>query len=385
LVATPLSVRPIGGKHDRKLFVDAAYRLNASDPNWVPPLRMEALELITPGKNPFYEHAEQQLYLAERGGKVVGRISAHIDHLLLGMPPEQGGGPGVGNWGLFEAADAETATTLIETAEAWLRDKGMTSVMAPISCSIWEEPGLLVQGHDHPPTVMMGHANAAYQGWIEALGYRGIKDLLTYDLDITQEFPPLVQRIVASGERNARIRVRQVDKSRFDEEAALILSILNDAWSDNWGFVPITASEIAYTGKKLKPIVFEDLIRVAEVEGEPVAFMMTWPDLNELTGDLNGSLFPFGFAKLLWRLRHPKVRTMRVPLMGVVKKLQGTRLASQLAFMMIEYIRRASVENYGATRGEIGWILDDNQGMRSIAETIESKVNKIYRIYSKQL
>ena len=384
-MATPLSVRPIGGKHDRKLFVDAAYRLNASDPNWVPPLRMEALELITPGKNPFYEHAEQQLYLAERGGKVVGRISAHIDHLLLGMPPEQGGGPGVGNWGLFEAADAETATTLIETAEAWLRDKGMTSVMAPISCSIWEEPGLLVQGHDHPPTVMMGHANAAYQGWIEALGYRGIKDLLTYDLDITQEFPPLVQRIVASGERNARIRVRQVDKSRFDEEAALILSILNDAWSDNWGFVPITASEIAYTGKKLKPIVFEDLIRVAEVEGEPVAFMMTWPDLNELTGDLNGSLFPFGFAKLLWRLRHPKVRTMRVPLMGVVKKLQGTRLASQLAFMMIEYIRRASVENYGATRGEIGWILDDNQGMRSIAETIESKVNKIYRIYSKQL
>jgi hypothetical protein len=346
---------------------------------------MEALELITPGKNPFYEHAEQQLYLAERGGKVVGRISAHIDHLLLGMPPEQGGGPGVGNWGLFEAADAEAATTLIESAEAWLRDKGMTSVMAPISCSIWEEPGLLVQGHDHPPTVMMGHANAAYQGWIEALGYRGIKDLLTYDLDITQEFPPLVQRIVASGERNARIRVRQVDKSRFDEEAALILSILNDAWSDNWGFVPITASEIAYTGKKLKPIVFEDLIRVAEVEGEPVAFMMTWPDLNELTGDLNGSLFPFGFAKLLWRLRHPKVRTMRVPLMGVVKKLQGTRLASQLAFMMIEYIRRASVENYGATRGEIGWILDDNQGMRSIAETIESKVNKIYRIYSKQL
>jgi len=384
-VATPLSVRPIGGKHDRKLFVDAAYRLNASDPNWVPPLRMEALELITPGKNPFYEHAEQQLYLAERGGKVVGRISAHIDHLLLGMPPEQGGGPGVGNWGLFEAADAEAATTLIESAEAWLRDKGMTSVMAPISCSIWEEPGLLVQGHDHPPTVMMGHANAAYQGWIEGLGYRGIKDLLTYDLDITQEFPPLVQRIVASGERNARIRVRQVDKSRFDEEAALILSILNDAWSDNWGFVPITASEIAYTGKKLKPIVFEDLIRVAEVEGEPVAFMMTWPDLNELTGDLNGSLFPFGFAKLLWRLRHPKVRTMRVPLMGVVKKLQGTRLASQLAFMMIEYIRRASVENYGATRGEIGWILDDNQGMRSIAETIESKVNKIYRIYSKQL
>jgi hypothetical protein len=384
-MTSTVTVRPVSSSRDRKAFVDIAYRFNENDPNWIPPLRMEAMELITPGKNPFYEHAEQQLFLAERGGKLVGRISAHIDHLLLGMAPEQGGGPGVGNWGLFEALDSETATALIATAEQWLRDRGMTSAMAPVSCSIWEEPGLLVQGHDHPPTVMMGHDNPAYQPWIEALGYSGIKDLLTYDLDITQEFPPLVQRIVSSGERNPRIRIRKVDKSRFDDEAALILSILNDAWSDNWGFVPITASEIAYTGKKLKPIVFEDLIRVAEVEGEPVAFMMTWPDLNEFTRDLNGSLFPFGFAKLLWRLRKPKVRTMRVPLMGVKKKLQATRLASQLAFMMIEYIRRDAVTKYGATRGEIGWILEDNQGMRSIAETIESRVNKIYRIYSRPL
>ena len=380
-----MRVRPVGNGRDRKTFVETAYRFNRNDPHWIPPLRMEAMELITPGKNPFYEHAEQQLYLAERDGQVVGRISAHIDHLLLGMAPEQGGGPGVGNWGLFEAADDQIAAALIATAEDWLRAKGMTSAMAPVSCSIWEEPGLLVQGHDHPPTVMMGHANPAYQPWIEALGYGGIKDLLTYELDITQQFPPLVQRIVQSGERNPRIRIRKVDKSRFDEEAALILSILNDAWSDNWGFVPITASEIAYTGKKLKPIVFEDLIRVAEVEGEPVAFMMTLPDLNEFTRDLNGSLFPFGFAKLLWRLRKPRVRTMRVPLMGVAKRLQATRLASQLAFMMIEYIRRDAVAKYGATRGEIGWILEDNQGMRSIAETIESRVNKIYRIYSKPL
>lgn len=380
-----VTVRPVYGKADRKRFVDVAYRLNAADPNWVPPLRVEALELITPGKNPFYEHAEQQLFLAERNGALVGRISAHFDHLWHSMPADQGGGPGIGNWGLLEAIDQDVATALIATAEDWLRAKGMTSVIAPISCSIWEEPGLLVQGHDHPPTVMMGHDNAAYQGWIEPLGYTGIKDLLTFDLDITIEFPPLVQRIVASGERNTRIRIRKVDKNRFDEEAALILAILNDAWSDNWGFVAITPSEIAYTGKKMKPIVFEDLIRVAEVDGEPVAFMMTWPDLNELTADLDGRLLPFGWAKLLWRLRKPQVRTMRVPLMGVVKKLQATRLASQLAFMMIEYIRRDSVANYGATRGEIGWILEDNQGMRSIAETVNGRVNKTYRIYSKAL
>ena len=380
-----LSIRPVAGKADRKRFVDIAFRLNRSDPNCVPPLRAEALELITPGKNPFYEHAEQQLFIAERGGLPVGRISAHIDHLWLAMPAEQGGGPEIGNWGLLEAVDQDTATALIAKAEEWLRAKGMTSAMAPISCSIWEEPGLLVQGHDHPPTVMMGHANPAYQSWIEPLGYQGVKDLLTYDLDITQGFPPLVQRIVASGERNPRIHIRKVDKTRFEEEARLILSLLNDAWSDNWGFVPITPSEIEYTGRKLKPIIFEDLVRVAEVDGEPVAFMLTLPDLNELIADLDGRLFPFGFAKLLWRLRKPQVRTMRVPLMGVARKLQATRLASQLAFMMIEYIRRDAVANFGATRGEIGWILEDNQGMRSIAETIDSKVNKVYRIYSKDL
>ena len=380
-----VTIRPVAGKADRRRFVELAYTLNAGDPNWVPPLRMEALELITPGKNPFYEHADQQLFLAERAGKLVGRISAHIDRLWLSMPAEQGGGPGIGNWGLLEAADQEIATALIAQAEQWLRERGMTSVMAPLSCSIWEEPGLLIHGHDHPPTVMMGHHNAAYQGWIETTGYTGIKDLLCYELDITGDFPPLVQRIVTSGERNPRIHIRKVDKSRFDEEAALILSILNDAWSDNWGFVPITPSEIAYTGRKLRPIVFEDLIRVAEVDGEPVAFMMTLPDLNELTADLDGRLFPFGWAKLLWRLRKPKVRTMRVPLMGVVKRLQSSRMASQLAFMMIEFIRRVAVSKYGASRGEIGWILDDNQGMNAIADAINSQINKDYWVYEKAL
>ena len=232
---------------------------------------------------------------------------------------------------------------------------------------------------------MMGHHKAEYEGWIERRGYRGVKDLLTYDLDVRHGFPPLVQRIVAMGEKSDRISIRKVDRSRFGEEAALILGILNDAWADNWGYIPLTASEIAYAGKKLKPIVIEDLIRVAELDGEPVAFMMTLPDLNELTRDLNGELFPFGFIKLLWRLRNPSTRTMRVPLMGVLKKLHGSRLASQLAFMMIEYIRRDAVARFGTERGEIGWVLDDNGPMKSIADAIESKVNRIYRIYEKDI
>ncbi|CAM3155653.1 N-acetyltransferase domain-containing protein [Sphingomonas antarctica] len=378
-----LTLRPVQTKADRKAFVDLPFRLYANDPNWVPPLKGEALGLITPEKNGWYSHAKAQLFLAERDGRVVGRISAHIDTLALTMPAAQGFGPGAGQWGLMEAEDEGVFTALLAKAEDWLRGEGTTRALGPISQSIWEEPGLLVQGFDHPPTVMMGHAKPEYQGWIERAGYTVVKTLYTYDLDIRVPFPKIVQRIIKSGEANPSIRIREVDKTKFQEEAAIILAILNDAWADNWGFVPLTQPEIDDIGVKLKPIVYNDLIRVAELDGRPVAFMITLPDLNEAIAPLKGNLLPFGWAKLLLWLRRPKVRTMRVPLMGVVKELQASRMAGQLAFMMIEYIRRDAIARYGATRGEIGWVLDDNQGMNAIAETLDSKVNKIYLVYEK--
>ncbi|WP_294394833.1 N-acetyltransferase [uncultured Sphingomonas sp.] len=383
-------IRAVTTKADRKAFVDLPFRLYRNDPAWVPPLRDEAYGLITPGKNPFFEHAIAQLFLAERGGTVVGRISASIDRLWTAMPANKGGGEDSGNWGYLDAEDKGIADQLIAAAEGWLREQGVRRALGPVSMSIWEEPGLLIRGHDHAPTVMMGHDDPRYEAWVESWGYAKAKDLHTWDLDITKPFPPLIERIVQSGQKNPRIRIREVNKKHFDAEAAIILGILNDAWSDNWGFVPFTESEIDFAGKKMKPIVFNDLIRIAEYDGEPVAFMMTLPNLNELQMDLNGNLFPFNFIKLLWRLNggfsgRPTVNTMRVPLMGVVKRLQASRLASQLAFMMIEYIRTASVAHYGSTRSEIGWILEDNQGMNSIAETINSRINKTYRIYQKAI
>ena len=380
-----VTVRWVLGAADRKAFIALPYRLYASDPHWVAPLKSEVAAQIDPEKNAWFSHAEVQLMLAERLGRVVGRISAHLDTLALTMPAEQGFGPGVGFWGMFEAEDRATADALIVAAEDWLRAKGMTRSIGPISLSIWEEPGLLVQGHDHSPTVMMGHHKAEYQGWVEARGYTVAKELRTYDLDITSGFPKIVNRIIQSGERNESIVIRRVDKSRFAQEAAIILGILNDAWSDNWGFVPLTQPEIDDVGKKLKPIVYEDLIRIAEIDGEPVAFMITLPDLNEPLKPLKGHLFPFGWLKLLMWLRRPKARTMRVPLMGVVKKLQSSRVAGQLAFMMIEYIRRDAVSKYGATRGELGWVLDDNAGMVAIADAIQSKVNRVYAVYQRDI
>lgn len=375
-----VKVRAVASKRDRKLFVDLGYRLNAGDPNWVPPLRDEVHGLIDPGRNPWFEHAEAQLFLAERDGEPVGRISAQVDRLVL-----EHMGEGTGQWGMLEAVDGDVAAALLVQAEDWLCGRGMTRALGPFSLSIWDEPGLLVEGHDHPPMLMMGHHRAEYEGWVEAAGHRGVKDLFTYDLDVGKPFPPLVQRIVAAGERNPRIRLRKVDRSRFDEEAALVLSILNDAWSDNWGFIPLTDAEIAYGGKKMKPVVIEDMIRIAELDGEPVAFMMSLPDVNIVLKDLDGRLLPLGWAKLLWWLKRRRFRQARVPLMGVVKRLQASRLASQLAFMLIEGIRAECAPRYGIERGEIGWILDDNEGMKSIADAIGSKVNRVYRIYEKAL
>ncbi len=221
MAAVPIIVAPVAGKADFTAFIDLPFRLYADDPHWVPPLKGEVRELLTPGKNPFFEHADVQLFLARRDGAVVGRISAHIDHLALTLPPEQGMGPGTGNWGLMEAVDSEVMAALIARAEDWLRAHGMTRVLAPLSLSIWDDPGLLVKGAQHSPMVMMGHHDPRYQAWIEALGYAHAKTLLTYDLDILAGFGPLIDRIVASGEKNPRIVIRKVDLKRFDEEAAI--------------------------------------------------------------------------------------------------------------------------------------------------------------------
>ena len=375
-----LTVRPVASKADRNAFVDFVWQVYQDDPAWVPPLKTEVHGLLDANKNPWFLHGRAQLWLATRGDEVVGRISAQVDDLV-----QEHMQPGLGQWGMFEALDAEVAAVLIATAEEWLRGQGMTRAMGPISISIWDEPGLLIDGFAQPPMVMMGHHRPAYRGWIEAAGYQKAKDLFTYELDIRVEMEPIMQRLVSSGEKNPRIRIRTVDKSNFDRDAAIILNILNDAWSDNWGFVPLTDAEIAYAGKKLKPIIYEDLVRIAELDGEPVAFMLTIPDINQLTRDLNGELFPFGFIKLLWRLRRPRTARVRVPLMGVVKKLHGSRLAGQLAFMLIEYIRRSCVADVGVSHGEFGWILEDNQGMMSIAQLPGANINHTYRIYQRSL
>ncbi|MCA0979274.1 GNAT family N-acetyltransferase [Qipengyuania flava] len=378
-------IAPVKGKKGRAEFVDLGRQFALREPHYVPQLRSEQLELVDPDKNPFFGHATVELFIAFRDGHPVGRISAHIDHLALELPREQGMGPGAGMFGYFDAEDEEIAHALLSKASQWLRNEGMNRMLGPISLSIWEEPGLLVRGQDHSPMIMMGHHPAHYGSWMESFGLEEAKRLYTYDLNIVQEFPKLVQRIVASGERNERILIRPINMKRWDTEIHTVLHILNDAWSDNWGFIPFTEAEIAHAAKKMKPIIKPNLNMIAELDGTPVAFMMVLPDMNEVLKRIDGKLFPFGWIKLLRWLRKPMGAGMRVPLMGVLKEFQNSRLASQLAFMMIELIRRNATADYGSERAEIGWILDDNKGMKAIAETIQSSINREYVIYEKAI
>ena len=385
MTAANIEIRPASGKKGRAAFVELGRKFAARVPHSVPQLRAEQLELIDPAKNPFFGHARVELLIAWRGSRPVGRITAHIDEIALTMPAEQGFGPGTGFFGYFDAEDGEVAEALLAAAEARLREWGMTRALGPVSLSIWEEPGLLVKGEDHSPTIMMGHHPAHYRAWMEDAGYAPAKSLLTYELDITQDFPPLIQRIVASGDRNARIVIRPIDKARWDAEIETVLAILNDAWSDNWGFVPFTPAEIAYAGKKMKPIIHPQLNMIAELDGVPVAFMMTLPDINGVLTRVKGKLFPFGWLHLLRWLKKPMGADMRVPLMGVKRELQNSRLASQLAFMLIDRIKKNATGVYHSRRGEIGWILDDNQGMIAIANAIDSRINREYVIFQKPL
>jgi hypothetical protein len=383
--ADHIEIRVVSDKAGRDVFVEVGRAFAAQTPHSVPQLKGEQRELIDPAKNPFFEHAQVELLIAWRAGKPVGRISAHVDELALAMPSEQGFGPGTGLFGYFDAADEAVAQALLAAAEARLRKWGMTRVLGPISLSIWEEPGLLVRGQDHSPTILMGHHPAHYRGWIEGAGYSPEKSLLTYELDITKDFPPLIQRIIASGERNTRITVRPIDKACWGEEVQTVLAILNDAWSHNWGFVPFTPAEIAYAGKKMRPIIHPELNMIAEVDGVPVAFMMTLPDINGVLTRIGGRLLPFGWLRLLRWLRKPMRADMRVPLMGVKRELQNSRLASQLAFMLINRIKDNATAVFDSTRGEIGWILDDNQGMIAIADAINCTVNREYIVFAKVL
>ena len=376
-VEAPITLERVEYGRQLRHFLKVPQRIYRDDPAWIAPLDVEQRQRFS-ADNHFFQHARWPGWVASRAGQAVGRITAQIDEHQLAQPGER-----LGYFGMIEADnDPEVFRLLFDAAENWLREEGMERVRGPLNLHINEEVGLLVEGFDSPPFVLMGHARPWYGEHIEALGYRGVRDLLAYRVRPDFEAPRVMTRL--ADRVSDRVRVRPLNRRQLDSEAALMRDIFNDAWQNNWGFVPLDEDEWRHTVATLTRIMPDDYIQIAELDGEPAAFIVALPNLNEAARDLGGRLLPFGWLKMLWRLkvRHP--RTARVPLMGVRLALQHSRLGPTLAFMVIDGVRKA-LHRRGVVDVEMGWILEDNAGMRNIIETIGGQAYKRYRVYEKAL
>lgn len=372
-----LVIQRVSTRKQLKEFIALPQRIYADDPNQVTPLWFEQMHRFT-AKNPFFKHATWQAWIAYRGPRVIGRISAQIDDLYTKTQNDK-----TGFFGLIEADDdPELFALLLGTAEAWIHERGMKRVRGPFNLSINEECGLLIEGFQKPPFAMMGHARKYYGDRIEAQGYCKAKDLFAYEMDPDFEIPRVMQRLLDRLGDN--IVVRKFQRKRLQDELAILRDIFNDSWSNNWGFTPFTEAEFADIGELLTLLIDDDFIQIAEIDGEPVAMIVAIPDINQAINGLNGRLLPFGWLKLLWRLKIRFPDRARVMLMGVRNQFQHSRLGPALAFLVIDRVRQALVRRK-VRKVEMSWILEDNKGMRGIIESIGGDAYKRYRIYEKPL
>jgi len=373
-----VQILPVSTRAELDRFIRVPMRLSAGDPNYIPPLIFERHESLSPKGNPFFEHADVQFWLAVRDGRDVGRISAQVDHL---NPTTK---DGVGHFGLIAAEDdAEVFAALFAAAEAWLRARGCRTAIGPVNLSTNEEVGLLVEGHEAPPMFMMGHDARHVGGRIEGAGYAKAKDIYAYVCSVADDLPAPILRRIRKGAPDG-VRLRMLDMKRFDEEVRTLTGILNDAWSGNWGFTPTTEAETKALATTLKLVIDPRLTWFAEIDGEPAGFMVLLPNINEAIRDLKGRLLPFGWAKLIWRLKVKGVKTGRVPLMGVKRRFATTLRGQLLPFQLIDAVAREA-RKLGYERYELSWILEDNIAMRRICDAGGAKVYKTYRLYEKAL
>lgn len=376
-MSAAVAVYPVTNRHELRKFIDVPWLVYADDPMWVPPLRLERRWHFSKS-NPFFEHGEWQAWIAYRNNQPVGRISAQIDQLH-----RQRYGADTGHFGLLESVnDKEVFAELIQTAEKWLAERGTKHVSGPYNFSINQECGVLVSGFDTPPMVMMPHSPKWYGQRLEEQGYYPLKDLLAYLMQVDMEVPKIVRNLM--GKFSERLRIRVLRRNQLKVEMEIIRSIFNDAWSDNWGFIPFTEAEFSELGSTFRFLLKDEYFQIVEVDGVPAAFMVALPNLNEIFSKLNGNLFPFGWFQLIKQVKFGRFRTGRIPLMGVRKQFRNTPLGATIAFMMVAAIRK-----FGISRGfreiEMSWILEDNKSMRRIIEMAGNREYKRYRIFGKTL
>jgi hypothetical protein len=377
-----VQIEPVTDKKGIMELIEFPFKLYRDDPNWVPPFIEERRDLLDPKKNPFFEHSRIQFFLARRNGELVGTIGAIINDNHNTFHNEKAGG-----FGFFETIDdPEVAGALLHAAEDWLRKEGMTVVRGPMNPSTWDEWGLLIEGVDEPPVVMMPYNPHYYVKLIEDAGYHKAMDLYAWLGELDERLRNAPPKVFSAGQKaTARhgITVRKARMKDFEKEVEIILKLTNEVWSKNWGFVPLTEHEAKHLAANLKMIIDPDLVLIAENrEGEPVGYSLTLPDLHQILKKIGGGhMLPFGVLKFLWYRRQPKLmRNIRLAMLGVK---EGYRMHGIDGIFYVETARTALAKGYSRMEGS--WILEVNTMMNRIIERLGATRYKTYRIYEKAL
>ena len=372
-----VTVSPVGDAGTLKQFIRfpwQVYRVRSRYENWVPPLLVDEKTQFDPNKNPFFEHSEVQHFVARRDGRMIGRISAIVDH-----NHNQYYNDAIGYFGFFECIDEPAAAAaLFSAAEEWLRKQNMDEMWGPMNPSSNEVAGLLLDSFDKPPVVKMPYNPPYYLELYANSGLTKAKDLYAYFMTTDNPMSDKIQRVVGMVRKRSRVTIRDIDMKHLDREIAYIRTVYNDAWSDNWGFVPWTQNELDHIAEDLKLIAIPDLIMLAFIDDEPVAFSLSLPDINQAIGKINGRLLPFGILKLLWYKR--KMDMLRVLALGVRKAYRRMGIDAVLYY---ETYMRAG--RHGLHKGEFSWVLENNLALRNALEKWGATRYKTYRIYRKPL
>ena len=374
-----VEVKPVASKRDLMRFIKLPWRLYRNEPNWVPPLISERKRFLDRSKNPFFEHAEAEYFLAWRDGEPVGRISAQIDRHFNEFQ-----GNDWGLWGFFESEDdQEVANALLEAARAWLAERGRDRMVGPMNFTTNDECGLLVEGFERAPLILCDWHHPYYAKLIEGAGLTKAMDTLMWELRLDEVedkggFHPMIQEMAAKVEGEHNVTVRSMNKRNMEAEVERFLEVYNSAWEKNWGFVPLTDDEVRHYAKDLKQVVDERWTMIAERDGEVLGAALTLPDINVCLKHMNGRLLPIGWLKYLWYRR--KIDRIRVFALGVKPEYQHLGIAA--AF----YIRHLdNADPKGVWWGEMGWILETNEPMNRAMEGMGGKIVKRYRFYERPI
>jgi hypothetical protein len=375
--SSAVSIRPIelGNRKQLKTFIKFPWRIYSGDPNWVPPLILDQLQFFTPGRNPYFSHSAARLFMAFRGDEPVGRISAHENNQHIRVHRD-----GAGFFGFFECIDDQAvANALFDSASTWLSERGLKTLRGPVSFSVNHEVGLLLDAFDEPPLIRMTYNPPYYAGLMDGYGLQKIQDLYAYVMFESEAIPERLRAISDRALEDPKLVVRTVNVRDFENEMARIKKIYAEAWSENWGAVPLTEDEFDHLVGDLRLIYDPDMFFIAEYDGEPAGMSLVLPDMNQAVKKAGGRLFPLGLLKMLWQRR--KINAWRMPLLGVRQehRLRGI----EVVFCCRTYAVAKTKRNY--RKGEMSWILEGNTAANAVLKRLGARRSKTYRIYEKPL